>query len=579
MMGIKELPEFASRKLNTKLIPFVAVVLLVHANSTIAQSTTLSPTFTKITTGSLVTDVGMFTGCAWGDFDNDGNLDVIVSNWANHTNLFYRNNGDGTFTRITGRDPVLDSGFHFGLAWGDFDNDGYLDLLALDGVGDTTPGKGVVYRNSGDGTFTSITGGAPFAKDYFAMGAWADYDNDGWLDFFTTAIPGTSQLLHNNLFRNNGDGTFTSILQGRIVTDVGSGAGCVWGDYDNDGFPDLFVANEIDGGLSFLYHNNHDGTFDRVTNSAWATDHGTSSCAAWGDYNNDGYLDLFVAGFTGPNRLYRNNGDGTCTRITSGPVLSNPSGAAIHGASWGDYDNDGYLDLFLANEFGNNALFHNNGDGTFSQIQTANLITEGGNKGACAWVDYDNDGFLDLFVTRGGDQGLQSNLLYHNNGNSNQWLKVKCEGTVSNRSAIGAKVRVLATIRGKAVWQLREITGGGGWNSVPLLAHFGLGDATNIDVMRIEWPSGAVQMMTNIAAKQSLTIVEPPRLDLTSGSAEDGLQFTLIGAVGHSYSVQSSANLAAWADAATVDSTNRATAIRLPVSPGTQHIFYRALMR
>jgi hypothetical protein len=577
MIGSKKLPEQAV--MNTKLILCAAVFLLGHLTATFSQSTVLSPSFTKISTGGVVTDVGMFAGCAWGDFDNDGNLDVVVANWANHTNMFYRNNGDGTFTRMSGRNPVVDIGFHFGLAWGDFDNDGYLDLLALDGVGAPTPGKCVVYRNSGDGNFVPVTAGVPFAQNYFAMGAWADYDNDGWLDFFSTTIPGSAQQLHNNLFRNNRDGTFTSITKGRIVTDLGAGAGCVWGDYDNDGFPDLFVANEVDAGLNFLYHNNRDGTFDRVTNGVWATDHGTCSCGAWGDYNNDGYLDLFVAGFTGPNRLYRNNGDGTFTKIISSPVLTNPSGAAIHGAAWGDYDNDGYLDLFLSNEFGINSLFHNNGDGTFSQIKTANFITEGGSKGACSWVDYDNDGFLDLFVTRGGDQGLQSNLLYHNNGNGNQWVKVTCVGTVSNRSAIGAKVRALATVRGRPLWQLREITGGGGWNSVPLLAHFGLGDATNIDVMRIEWPSGAIQVMTNVAAKQSLTVVEPARLDVSGRSSDGSLELSLTGGSGYTYSVQSSTNLTDWMPWTTLTSTNRSATISGPISPKTPHLFYRALRK
>jgi hypothetical protein len=382
---------------------YSTLVLLAPMTFCLQPLTALSQTFTKVNAGNLTSDLGNFTACAWGDFDNDGNLDVIVANWNNRTNAFYRNNGNGTFTKLLTGDPVADHGFHFGVAWGDFDNDGYLDLIALDGLGSSSPGKSVLYRNPGDGTFVTVsTGPSATESNYFAMGAWADYDCDGWLDFFSTAIPGSSQKLHNNLYRNNHDGVFSKITSGSIVTDLGTGSGCVWGDYDNDGFPDLFVSNEAANALNFLYHNNRDGRFTRITNDVVATDKGTCSGGAWGDYDNDGFLDLFVCGFTDPtNRLYRNRQDGSFERIISAPMLTNLSGAAIHGASWGDYDNDGYLDLFIANEFGNNSLFHNNGNGTFTQINNEPIVTEGGNKGAVAWVDYDNDGFLDLFVTRG----------------------------------------------------------------------------------------------------------------------------------------------------------------------------------
>ena len=560
-------------KTNKKLFFTLGIFLtaLVSGHAQIA--------FTKITIGSIATDTGNFTRCVWGDFHNTGLLDLFVCNY-NGTNVFYQNNGDGTFNTIITGDPVQDLDYHTGTAGADFDNDGHLDLLAAAGIGAPSGRALKLYKNNGDGTFNRSSGGGVTNQlGFFDAPTWADYDNDGFVDLFVSNNGNTSGTGGTNLlFHNNGDGTFTKVTSGAVVHDIGVGWCALWADYDNDGFDDLLVINLVNNGHNFLYHNNRDGTFTRITTNAVATDVWSTGaqCGAWGDYDNDGLLDLYVTdNFTSggqKNRLYHNNGNGAFTNVVSPP---SPSGSFLNGVAWGDYDNDGYLDLFMASSPGNDALYHNNGDGTFTQIQTGNPVGDSGGF-SCAWVDYDNDGFLDLFVTR---DAPTSNLLYHNGGNTNGWLEMKLVGTVSNRSAIGAKVRVHATIGGKTFWQMREINTGGGWNSVPLVAHFGLGDATNADIVRIEWPSGLVQEFQNVAPKQILTYTEPPRLLATTTGGVP--QFSLKGGRGFHYEIDSSTDLSTWSSNSTVTITNLNGIAQIvdTNAPASDQRFYRAVSR
>jgi hypothetical protein len=470
--------------------------------------------FTKITQGAIVNDVGqLFVRGVWADFNNDGFLDVFVNDKGG-VNVFYTNNGNGTFSKITQGPEVQGADDHSLPSWVDYNNDGNFDLAVPIGFGGTALSHIQLYSNNGAGTFTDASAGDLTAQSgYFGLGAWADYDNDGFVDFVVASLPSTGSG-NNLLLHNNGDGTFTKTSSGLVTTETLAPASLVWVDYDNDGFMDLFVVNSFDG-FNRLYHNNRDGTFTRVMTNAIATDQWVGSeqgnAAAWGDYDNDGLPDLFIAAGSGAqNRLYHNEGGGVFAKITSGPMLAHAAGVESWGCVWGDYDNDGYLDLFVSSYNGKNQLFHNNGDGTFTQILSGSPVNDGGAGTyylAPSWVDYDNDGFLDLFVA-GGSGGSGKNLLYHNNGNTNGWLEVKCVGIASNRAAIGAKVRVLATIGGKTVWQAREINQGGGHSSLPPVAHFGLRDATNVAVLRIEWPSGIVQTMSNVAPRQILTVVE-----------------------------------------------------------------------
>jgi hypothetical protein len=320
--------------------------------------------------------------------------------------------------------------------------------------------KNFLYRNNGQGHFVRIsdpsTGSIVTDAEWSAAAAWADFDNDGFLDLFV-ANGGFSANRKSSLYRNQGNGTFSKMTAGNIANDVAGSVCGIWGDYDNDGFRDLFLANY--GQKNVLYRNNGDGTFVKMGAGVVgriASDAGNSLGAAWGDYDNDGSLDLFVTTPNDrPNFLYRNQGNGTFVRMTNSVPEAdrNNKGDRSHGCAWGDYDNDGYLDLFVVNKYAKNSLYRNNGDGTFRKITSGSFVNEiAANMlegHACAWVDYDNDGFLDLFETTFG-----KNALYRNNGNSNGWINIKLVGTTSNRSAIGAKVRVNASIGGKTFWQM-----------------------------------------------------------------------------------------------------------------------------
>ncbi len=497
--------------MKTKIYLLAAGIYLAAFASAFGQTT-----FTKITEGAIVNDGGASFRCAWGDYDNDGFLDLLVTNFGGggQKNFLYHNNRNGTFARVIAGPIANDIGDWGGGAWADFDNDGNLDLLAV--RGDNNAAQAVLYRNNGDGTFTRLPaktiggvvpagGGAPYGP------VWADYDNDGFLDLFV-ARSGIDWL-----YRNDGNGGFTSITNNLVGTATEESFDAAWADYNNGGRPDLFVAVASDPPTNRLYLNLGGGSFAQVTSGSIVTESARSVGCAWGDYDNDGNLDLFLVNGLNPgqnNFLYHNNGDGTFTRMTSdvvGSIASDP--AVFAGCAWGDYDNDGFIDLFVTHgevgvSPGINYLYHNNGDGSFTRILTGSLVNDDGNSVGCAWGDYDNDGFLDLVIARRGEGGSITNGLYRNNGNSNGWLKLKLVGTVSNRSAIGAKVRVKATIGGKALWQLREMNTGSALNPNTLEAHFGLGNATNIDIVRIEWPSGIVQTITNVVPRQFLPIFE-----------------------------------------------------------------------
>ena len=512
-----------------------AVVARDLSGSVTSQAATLDvdPTFTKITTGPVVTDLGSTMNASWGDYDGDGYPDLFVPRYNSGRSALYRNNGDGTFTSITTTPFAQKPDTWMTGSWADLDGDGRLDLIAARG------GAAVVYFNNGDGTFSPLQLAANLPQNVAVI----DYNRDGLLDLLLAGSLNWPTPAPSLLYRNNGDRTFTRMTSQEVgsILNFAMGGAATCADYDDDGWVDVFCANNP--GSSRLFHNDGTGRFASVTNVVFQSQVGSG---AWGDYDNDGRVDLCAASWGGTTFVYRNLGDGEFERAAIGQSVTGP----YYPAAWADYDNDGFLDLFLG-QSGGNALYHNNGDGTFTRITTGSIVTDVPTNGAVCWAilwfDYDNDGFLDLHVSNSSDNGVAMavNFLYHNNGNSNAWLKVKLIGTASSRDAVGAKVRVQAKYAGQVRWQRRDVTGGDALNGNQLYAHFGLGDATNVTTLRIEWPSGVVQELSSVTPKQFLTIWEPPALSGTV-LADGSCQLTINAEPNRPWRIEASTDLKAW---------------------------------
>jgi hypothetical protein len=491
-------------------------------------------------------------GVCVADYDGDGWQDIYFVNGRDlygrgipARNALYRNNGDGTFSDVTGKAGVPGTAFGLGCVWGDYDNDGFPDLYV------TQYGKNVLYHNNGDGTFTDATdragvGGMDFGTMFHSGATFFDYDRDGRLDLYVggyanfgpksqrycnigagmpsscrpTVYGGTPDLLYHN----NGDGTFTNVTKSaRIYQPKGINLSVGAADYDNDGWPDLFVAN--DGLEAYLYHNQHDGTFQEIavpSGMALTGDGGTMAamCISLGDYDNDGFLDLYISDFQlASDHVWHNDGKGFFEETSDRVGITAPTRHVLSfGGGFFDFDNDGWLDLFIANGhvyegvekvFPDttykqiNSLFHNNGAGKFVEVTKdagEGFSVPHAGRGA-AFADFDNDGNLDIVVANNGDPPL----LLHNSGAANHFVNFRLIGKKSNRDAMGARLRLKAG----GLSQIREIAGGGSYLSQSdLRAHFGLGRTTRADSLEIVWPSGLRQTFRNIAADRFYAIEE-----------------------------------------------------------------------
>lgn len=453
-------------------------------------------TVIKLTIFTVVNDSLNFTPTAgahygypsWGDYDGDGYEDLAFLGVPGY---LYHNLGGTLFVNVApelGIDSLYKVGS--GTIWGDYDNDGDLDVYKtrawmFDG------GRGYLLRNDGDSIFTNVSEESGIKKlkieDNTQGCSWLDYDSDGWLDLYIvnydkTQVGGEPDYLYHN----NGDGTFTNVSGSALPPDKSCGRDITICDYDNDGDIDIFVSNyrlQED----FLYRNNGDGTFTNVANQAGVEGSEHTLGCEWIDYDNDGDFDLYLTTLHSSNILYRNNGDGTFSNVTS--LVGVEGFYDAGGASWADYDNDGWIDVFLQNIYKNKVkLYHNNGDGTFTDVTKNSGITYGGNAYYSAWADYDNDGDMDLVVVTNNEK--YSAYLYRNNGNDNHWFVLKLVGADCNRSAIGARVRIVQGERK----QIREVKS----ERNMLVVHFGLGSKKLIDTVIVRWPCGRVDKKVNV---------------------------------------------------------------------------------
>jgi len=495
-------------------------------------------------------------GVALFDCDNDGKLDIAVINDSTierylqggdlMVTLYHQDSNSPNlhFTDITQSAGLTTKGYGMGIAVGDYDNDGLPDLYI------TGYGHNVLYHNLGNCKFEDVTKKAGLEVSGFSTGAaWADYDRDGFLDLFVARyvetdprhppdpaksrgykgvlveLPDTLKGETDFLFRNRGDGTFEDVSVKTGVNDahLQHGMGVVWGDYDNDGWPDLYVTN--DTGWNYLYHNNQDGTFEDVgipsgTGLGPFGQFNGNMAAAFGDLDRDGKLDLVVTRFGGqPASLYWNRGD-FFTDIAAPAKIARPTFAPVKwGTGFGDFDNSGWPDIIIAN--GNFTslmdtisgearfaeplqLFRNLGDRTFEEIADSAGLNDGPlfSRRGTAFGDINNDGNLDMVVF---NVGAPPSVFLNRTANGNHRVLFRLIGTKSNMMAIGARVRVTTP----KMSQIDEVHGGGSYNSSDdTRLHFGLGNDAVMDKVEISWPSGLKQEFTNVAADAIYEIKE-----------------------------------------------------------------------
>ncbi|TMU55547.1 CRTAC1 family protein [Flagellimonas algicola] len=468
--------------------------------------------FEEITEGRIATDGGLSRGVAWGDYDGDGDPDLYVSNSSGQWNALYRNNGDGTFKKMTEggfdikvfSELVRHGGSAQGANWVDYDNDGDLDLYVVGR--DDEPN--FLFNNIDNLGFTRITE-HPLTEEGIraSMACWADIEGDGDLDIFIVA----SGKGPNRVYKNLGDGNFEFMEEHLLSEGTGRARACACGDANGDALPEFYIANAQ--AANDYYVNLGNWEFQKVEKGHLVQDVGYSYGVSWADYDDDGDLDLFLANFDKMNFLYNNDGSGNLSPVMEGPV-SQQMGGASKGHTWGDYDNDGDLDLYVANGTYRPEMFNffylNKGDGSFEQDFSGHLLKHADTSAGAAHADFDRDGDLDIFVANWGSSD-QVNRFYKNSTTGSHWISLRLNGTQSNRFGIGAKISLFSNEKIQYRW-MYPVTGYASQNDYEL--HFGLGQSTVIDSLKIEWPSGHTDVHPNPTIDTHFSATEAGALEI-----------------------------------------------------------------
>ena len=445
-------------------------------------------------------------GVSFYDFDNDGWDDLTFVDKESYHVKFYKNFSGQFIEQLF---SITITGHSKQILWVDYDNDGDNDLFVT-----KLNGANKLYKNNGSFEFIDVTGfaGFPTSDVLFTYGAsFGDYDNDGFLDVFLSNHD-FDYLIPNQLYHNNGDGTFTNVSIEAGISLLGHLSFCsVFFDYDNDGFQDIYISNDGFDNHNILYHNNGDGTFSDLSALSDANIKANAMSTTIDDYNNDGWLDIYITNTPEGNYLLKNDGDGTFTNV------STLTGTIFNSWSWGavflDADNDTNLDLYVSGMFDGtsslpSAFYENQGDNTFLIPESIGLDNDTRASFSNAIGDLNNDGLQDIVVVN----DIDNNFLWGNtSSNSNNWLKIRLQGVTSNRDGIGSKIEIFAN--GKSQYRY-TLCGEGylGQNSNTELV--GVGSATNIDYVKVTWLSGAVDILNNVTPNQTLAIIENSTLGI-----------------------------------------------------------------
>ena len=493
------------------------------------------PRFHDVSAGLGLDAVTLAGGVVAEDFDGDGRLDLMVSSHHPGAQIrFYRNAGDGSFEDETSSSGLLGLTGGLNLVQADYDNDGDPDVFVLRGawLGAEDRQPHSLIRDEGGGRFLDVTYAAGLAETFYPSqtAAWSDYDHDGDLDLYVGNESNSSLYAPSQLFRNEGDGSFTDVAAEAGVSNLRYAKGVAWGDYDDDGHPDLYVSNL--GDANRLYRNQGDGTFRDVAPELGVEGPHNSFPVWFWDFDNDGVLDLYVSSYDAglddvarhhlgrvslaePPGLYRGDGKGGFEEVARRYNLARPH--LPMGANFGDLDNDGFLDFYLGTGIPSyeglvpNAMYRNRAGYGFADVTTAGGFGHLQKGHGIAFADLDEDGDQDVFAEMGGGYAGDgfANALFENPGFGHRWVKIQLEGVRSNRSAIGAKIRVVVDGPGGQKEIHRTVSNGSSFGASPLRQEIGLGKAERIAWLEIRWPaSGLVQRFEGLPVDRSYRIRE-----------------------------------------------------------------------